>query len=214
MADLEEMHERSKNKESDKDIPENDEFNIERAIESLNMKLDTLNNRLENVETEFQSKIKYDLHKEKIIDDLHRELQEYKNDFIKSLMRPVIIDIIHTIDNITKLIKSHKTNDPSELDPLKLIRQMEGIAGDLEDIISQQGVESYTSDQSEFNSKRQRIIETEITDDIAKDKTISRKVLKGYQCEGKILRQEMVNVYIYKPDSTEPGLIKNEEKES
>jgi len=214
MTDSEELQVPGKNEEFKEGFPDDGKFNIDGAFDSLNLKLDALGIRLENIESEFQSKIKYDQHKEKIIDDLHRELQKYKNDFIKSLISPVIIDIIHTIDGIAKLVNGHKANDDSELDPLKLIKQMEGIAADLEEIIFHQGVESYNSDRPEFDSKRQKIINTETTNDSSKDRYISRKVLKGYQWEGKVLRQEMVNVYVYKPDSNEPELIKSEEKES
>lgn len=214
MTDFEEIQVPGKNEEFKESFPGDGNFNIGGVFHSLNLKLDALGNRLENIESEFQSKIKYDQHKEKIIDDLHRELQEYKNDFIKSLISPVIIDIIHTIDGIAKLVNGHKANDASELDPLKLIKQMEGIAADLEEIIFRQGVESYNSDLLEFDAKRQRIITIETTNDPSKDRTISKKVLDGYKWEGKVLRQEMVNVYVYKPDSNEPELIKNEEKES
>jgi len=47
-----------------------------------NNSLDLLVTKLYTLQAEFQSKLKYDQHKDKIIDDLHRELQEYKSDLI------------------------------------------------------------------------------------------------------------------------------------
>ncbi len=176
-------------------------------------RLNYLSEQLENLSVEFNSKIKYDQHKEKIIDDLHREVQEYKNDLLKNLLKPLIMDIIHTIDDIAKLVNNHRLKNPSELDPMKIIKQMEDISSDLADILFRQGVEPFNCDQSEFNPKQQKIIKTESSQDPSQDKTISSRVLNGYQWEGKVLRPEMVNVYIYKPESNEQTLTKNEEKE-
>jgi molecular chaperone GrpE len=191
------------------------QFKINGSIgaEEIASRLDDLSEQLENLSTEFNSKIKYDRHKEKIIDDLHREVQEYKNDLLKNLLKPLIMDIIHTIDDIAKLVNNHRIKNPSELDPLKIIKQMEDISSDLEEILCRQGMEPFNCDQSEFNPKQQKIIKTEYSKDPSKDKTISSRVLNGYQWEGKVLRPEMVNVYIYKPESNEQNLTKNEEKE-
>lgn len=187
---------------------------LEKILDTLRIKLDELKRQYESIEAEFKSKIKYDQHKEKIIDNLHRELQEYKNDWIRNLLRPLIIDIIHTIDDVTKLAANHKSKDISELDPLKLIKQMEGISSDLEDILQRQGVEPFNCNQQEFNPKRQKIINTESIGDKSKDKTISRSIYNGYEWEGKVIRQEGVNIYVYKPDSNEPELNQNKEKKS
>ncbi len=189
-------------------------FYIDEAFGVLGSKLDGLKEQFGILEAEFKGKIKYDGHKEKIIDDLHREVQEYKNDLVKNLVRPVIMDIIHTVDDITKLVNNHKTKDPSELDPLKLIKQMEGISSDLEAILFRQGIEPFNCPQPEFDPKKQKIVETLTVDDVSKDKTVSQRVHDGYEWEGKVLRQESVNVYVYKPGLEDPGTNKNEEEES
>jgi molecular chaperone GrpE len=178
----------------------------------LNSKLDSLDGQLGKLQTEFDGKLKYDQHKEKIIDQLHREVQEYKNDLTKNLLRPMIVDIIHTIDDIGKLVNSHKKTPPAELNPQKLIRQMEDISADLEDILFRQGVEAFNSARPEYDAKRQKIINTETTGDQSKDKTVSKRNRDGYEWDGKVLRQEMVSVYIYKPEDTHPDKdISNEE---
>lgn len=200
-----------------KEEPDKEESNIEDSgvndsLKEINLNLGELNKQLQDLDTEFKSKIKYDQHKEKIIDDLHREVQEYKNDLIRQLIRPVVMDIIHVIDDITKLVNNHKSKACSELDPLKLIKQMEDISSDLENVLSRQGIDSFSCEQPEFNPKSQRIIKTEITSDQAADRTIARKIHKGYEWDGKVLRQEMVNVFVYKPGLENPGKNKNEEK--
>jgi molecular chaperone GrpE (heat shock protein) len=104
-----------------------------------NSKLDTLAERFGILESEFESKIKYDRHKEKIIDNLHKERQDYKNDLVKSLLRPMIMDIIHSIGGNTTLVNNLKEDVP-QLDPQELVKQMEGILYELEEVLFRQGV--------------------------------------------------------------------------
>lgn len=202
-----------KNGAENEESKENDiTFYIDEAFGVLGSKLDGLKEQFGILEAEFKSKIKYDGHKEKIINDLHREVQEYKNDLIKNFLRPIIMDTIHTIDDITKLVDNYDSKDSLELDPLKLVKQMKGIASDLEDILFRQGVESFNCEQLEFEPKQQKIIKTEITDDQSKDKTISRRVHNGYKWEENVLRREMVDVYVYKPEFSNPEINKNNEE--
>ncbi len=170
----------------------------------------------ETLVTMFQSKIKYDNHKEKIIDQLHQELQEYKNDQAKTMLRPMIMDIIQTIDDIARLVTSHKEKAPGELDPLKLVKQMEGLVLDLTDILFRQGVEPFQCPQPEFNPKRQKIIKTEPCQAQTSDKTVAQRIQPGYEWENRVLRQEKVNVYVFKPasDDTEKEMNSNTKKEN
>jgi len=161
-------------------------------------KLTDLGNRFDGLRTDFQSKLKYDQYKEKIIDNMHQELQAYKDDLIQHQIRPIIVDIIHVIDDVGKLVPKHLEKDPSELDPLKLLNQMDGIAEDLEEVLYRQGVEAFSARDAAYDVRLQKILKTEITSEQSKDKTVSRQVHKGYKWEGKVLRQEMVNVYVYK----------------
>ncbi len=186
-------------------------FNRDKTFTLLDSKLDTLGERFGILEAEFESKIKYDRHREKIIDNLHKELQDYKNDLVKSLLRPMIMDIIYAIDNNTTLVNNLKKE--SESDPQELIKQMEEIPSELEDILFRQGVDPFNCEQPQFDPKRQKIVKTEITDDPLNDKIISKRVHNGYQWEGKVLCRERVNVYLYKPGSKDPKTDKKEEKE-
>lgn len=202
----------AKGKEPENEAPDIEDFRVDGILGEIHFKLTELNGRLQDLDADFKSKIKYDRHKEKIIDDLHREVQEYKNDLIKQLIRPVVMDIINVIDDITKLVDNHKAKPCSELDPLKLIKQMDDISSDLEDILARQGVESFDSKQPEFDPRSQRIIKTDVTADQSKNRTISKKIHKGYEWDGKVLRQELVNVFVYKPGLENPEENKNEEK--
>ncbi len=187
-------------------------FSKDGTFDTLVSKLDALGEQVQSLESEFKSKIKYDQHKEKVIDDLHRELQEYKNDLLKGLLCPLVLDVIHTIDDIRKLVHHHRLKDSTELSPLELIKQMAGISADLEDILFRQGIESFNCPQDEFDPGRQKIIKTENINEPSKDKTIAKRVHNGYDWEGKVLRKEMVDVFVYKPEAG--SLAKNKDEEN
>ncbi len=71
--------------------------------DTIEIQLNSIQGHLDRLEKEFQSKFKYDQHKEKIIDNLHKEVQEYKADLIKRLLQPIIMDIIYVINPTTSL---------------------------------------------------------------------------------------------------------------
>jgi molecular chaperone GrpE (heat shock protein) len=123
------------------------------------------------------------------------------------------MDIIFTIDDIAKLVNNYKSKEQAELNPLKLLKQMEMTGADLEDILIRQGVESYSYSQPKFEPRRQKVVKTEVTHDRSKDKTVSRQVQKGYEWEGNVLRQERVNVYVYQPVLENPGIDENKKEE-
>jgi molecular chaperone GrpE len=180
---------------------EDESLSLEMIEENrLSLKLDRIEEQLNALQIDFQSKIKYDEHKEKIIDNLHSELQAYKNDLIKKLLQPMIMDVIHTIDDVNKLINHYQEPSQTDLDPQKLLKLMESIPDDLEHLLYRQGVETFQCSETEFNPNRQRAIKTKPTSEPDKDKTIVQSLRNGYEWEGKVLRPEMVEVYVFKPD--------------
>lgn len=180
------------NNAEEKNVEENPktEVNVAEIMEKINQSI-------QEVKQEFDSKVKYDSHKDKIIDELHEELQEYKDDIIHKLLRPVITDIIYTIDNNNKTVQALKEKDASEIDHNKLMGIIEGQSEDLEDILYRQGVEEFTYVTPEFDPKKQKIIKTVETDDKENDRTISRSLKKGYMFENRVIRYELVEVYVY-----------------
>ncbi len=146
-----------------------------------------------NLEQEFQQKLKYDAHKDKIIDTLHRELQEYKNELLSKLLRPVFTDIIKVIEDNKKL--SNVKMESGEVDVAKLKRSFEGALLDLEDLLSRNGVEAFTSERDIFDSSRQKVIKVVETADKELNGKISERHRPGYEWENRILRPELVSVF-------------------
>ncbi|MBF0224972.1 MAG: nucleotide exchange factor GrpE [Desulfobacterales bacterium] len=163
-------------------------------LDSLN---DQFNTQINQVISEFNDKIKYDAHKDKIIDDLHKELQDYKNNLVKSHFKSTILDLIKIIDDIRKMISYYKDHEATPEESIKLLSFVESIPPDLENIISWLGVESFIS-EGNFDASKQRILKKIEIDDKLKDKTIAESLRPGYEWEGKVIRPEMVAVYQYK----------------
>jgi PAS domain S-box-containing protein len=160
--------------------------------------LNEIHEQIAHLLNEFQSKLKYDSHKEKMIDKLHKELQEYKGDILKKYLRSIVMDIIQMIDNIRKLTHHYHTQGTSENDPEKLLKLLESIPSDLEDLFYRQGVTPFTCSGNTFDASRQRILKTLDTSDKSKDKTVAESLRPGYEWEGKVIRPEMIAVYVYK----------------
>lgn len=161
-------------------------------------RLDGLQNSMNQLAGEFQSKLKYDAHKERIIDSLHHELQEYKNDIVKKHLMSVLMDVIKVIDDIRKWMQHYRSLNSDDRDPIKLFKFLETIPSDLEDIFYWQGVKSFNCPGDVFDPTRQRATKRIPTTDPDMDKKVAESLRYGYEWEGKVIRPEMVAVYDYK----------------
>jgi molecular chaperone GrpE (heat shock protein) len=170
----------------------------------LMMKIEEIQQRLDHLHEEFQGKLKYDAHKDRIIDHLHQELQEYKNDIIKKHVQSLIMDLIKVIDDARKFTEHYRTKDSSSADMAKLLDFLDNIPSDLEDILHWQGIKTFIGSGSAFDPCRQRVLKKIETIDQSKDKTVAESLRPGYEWDGKVVRPEMVSVYFYTETAFEP----------
>lgn len=168
--------------------------------------------KMDHLDREFAGKIRHDTHKEKVIDNLHQELQAYKDDILKKYLKNFVTDIIHVIDNIRRLTSHYGSLAPSEQDSEKLLGLMDGIPSDLEDIFFRQGIKTYRTEENIFDARRQRVLKKIETSDLSKDKTVAESLRPGYEWDGQILRPEMVAVYVYQEKATESEVRSSDEQ--
>lgn len=161
--------------------------------------VDQLVSQFENLSEEFQSKLKYDKHKEKIIDNLHAELQIHKNGLMGKLLRPVFMDIIEVIDDTRRLMKDLNEKN-AEDSASKVMKYFSQIPEDLEDLLYKHGVDVVRSTEDSFNPSSQKVVKTLPTKDPQLDKKIAKRLKNGYSWEGKLIRHEVVNVWQYKEE--------------
>ncbi len=171
--------------------------------------LESLGLQIEELKREFEGKLKYDAHKDEIIDRLHSELQEYKQDIIKKYVLSIVMDVVKVADDIRKWLAYFRSLEVSQRDPRKLFRYVEAIPSDLEDVFYWHGVKPFSQQEGAFDPARQRAIKKIPTDDPALDKCVAHSIRPGYEWETKVIRQEMVAVYVYKQEqeSLDTGMI-------
>ena len=189
---LEEVQE-PEEKEWDEEFDENEEPS---AIDSLLENSETLLEQVSALNKKFDQKIKTDMHKAEMFDNMHKELTQYKNGLITQVINNILIDIIQIIDINDKNISLFENQDCSEENYEKIIKILKGISEDLTDVLYRQSVEPYTLD--EIDVKRQKILQVIPTNDISLDRTIAKKIVPGYEKDGKIIRPERISIYKYK----------------
>ena len=165
------------------------------------LKMDDISERQNQLAADFASKLKYDEHKDKIIDDLHRELQEYKKDLYQKIMQPMVLDMINTIDNVKKQLSVHKLQE--ELNAEALSDMINGYIEDLDNILFRQNVERFSFEEGAlFDATKQSILSTLQTEDPLKDKTVAETRREGYMWGEKVVRPAKIVAYKFIKESS------------
>ncbi len=167
-------------------------------IDPSGLKLDEILSELRQIRRDFDEKIKTDIQKDKIIDELHKELQSHKNDFMKKYMEFMVMDVIQFTDSMRKLVQFYRDQEISSIDPQKLMGILQGLPSDLEDLCARQGVNAFACEEDTFVPARQRVLKRIETAEAAKDKMIAERVHPGYEWDGRVIRPELVTVYAFK----------------
>ena len=162
------------------------------AIASLG---DGLNRKLDALQTLFDREIRAEATREKVVDRLHAELQEYKQGLLLGILKPVFLDLIQLHDDMGKMIAGQPEADGEVSRLLGLIR---GFQQGIEDILYRQGVEPFESELDAFDPRRQRALSTVATDDPDRNKQVATRLRKGFLAGDKVIRPEMVTVFAYK----------------
>lgn len=174
-------------------------------------RIDQLGFQMASLQREFEGKLKYDAHKDEIIDKLHNELQEYKQDILKKHILSIVMDVVKVADDIRKWLTYFRSLEVSQRDPRKLFRYLEAIPSDLEDIFYWHGVRPFSTAEGIFDPARQRAIKKIPSMDASQDKLIAESLRPGYEWDGKVIRQEMVAVYVYQEEQESSTMGMNNE---
>ena len=149
------------------------------------------------MQSQFDREVRAEATREKVVDRLHAELQEYKQDLLLGVLRPVFVDLIQLHDDIGKMVAAQ--GEPGG-DVRRLLDIMQGYQQAIEDILDRQGVEPYTLEGDTFDPRRQRAVGTVPTDDPSLAKTIAARLRKGFRtlAGDRVIRPEIVSVYALK----------------
>lgn len=148
----------------------------------------------------FADKIKTDTHKNQLFDNMHKELQDFKNGIFDNITRPLELDIIQLIDSTDKIVEAYSEKEYSAENYEALKTLVDGIKTDLTDILYRQGIDPFTVPGEEIDTLKQQIIATVITDKPKLDKKIEKRISPGWTKQGKVLRAERISAYIMRND--------------
>lgn len=170
-------------------------------LESIEQEQASITKRMENLQNAFDSKIRYDGSKDKIIDSLHTELQTYRDDLVFKILRPIITDLIDMHRDINSMLGYEKKTDGETVPTTRLLNTLESFQSTIVEILARNEVEAFSEPGESFVPKRQRSIRVLETDDPAKDGTIADRLRCGFIYEDRLIAHEQVAVYRYQPGS-------------
>lgn len=156
------------------------------------------NNNISFIKDKFEIEIVNNKSKDKIIDELHKEVTQYKNGLVEKLIEGMALDIIQLIDSINKNSKIYESKEFTQENYNKLLTLFNSISDDLNDILYRQNIEPYTIDGDNVDIKKQKIVQITDTDDESKHNKISERVSCGYENNQKVLRPERIKIYKFK----------------
>lgn len=163
--------------------------NILEAQQQLSEKIETLN-------ALFNARIIYTEHEEKIVDQMHKELQKYKEDMYAQLVRPILLDVIEVRDSIMRMTATYLAKPEGEQNiPNKMFSDY---AFDLQDILEKNSVEIYRSKSGDdFTPIKQRVIKKIPISDESLHGKVAESLSCGYSYNGRTISAEKVTVYYY-----------------
>ena len=153
-----------------------------------------LGKKLAGLQGQFDREVRAEANRERIVDRLHAELQEYKQDLLMKVQRPIFVDLIQLHDDVGKMAAALA---PEAQD---FRATLESIQTALEDVMFRQGVEPFRVEGDVFDPRRQRAVTTATTSDPALAKTIAARIRPGFQAGERVVRPEVVSVYTFKTD--------------
>ena len=174
-------------------LAEENEQSLQEGQESVEGMLGEMKNILDALSRKFDEKIAIDAHKAELFNRMYDELAAYKKDLYSKIMKPFIMETISLLDDYERIIERMDTFDEE-----KLKKYIQGVPDDLQNLLSNNGVERFEDDSEKFNPKTQRAVRTEQTEDSALDNTIAERIRQGYYWNGIILKPEMVKIYKFK----------------
>jgi molecular chaperone GrpE len=152
--------------------------------------------KMATLQASFEREVRAEATRERIVDRLHAELQEYKQDLLLKLQKPIFVDLIQLHDDIGKMIEAQPADDADRATAAR--DTLESIRTAIEDILYRQGVEPFRNAGDDFDPRRQRAVATVATEDPLLNKTIAARLRPGFQSGDKIIRAEIVSVYTLK----------------
>ncbi|KKH69005.1 nucleotide exchange factor GrpE [Methanosarcina mazei] len=155
-----------------------------------------LSARIDSLNQLFSEKIQHMEHNGKIIDQMHKEFQKYRDDIYSQVLRQVLLDIIEVRDSILRITDFYLKKPEGERDIPN--ETFAGYALDIQDILEKNGVEIYeSSPRDSFSPVKQRVIKKIVTGNTELHSKVAESLSCGYDYNGRTISAEKIAVYYY-----------------
>ena len=151
--------------------------------------------------TKIHSQIQDFAYKDKIINDLHKELQQYKNGLKESFNKPLLKEIAHEYDRANKQYRFYleKSQEESQSELFnKLLYEFDILSIALLNLLSNNDIEPYNFNIGDTHDiELQKIVEVIETEDPQKDGTVAECVVCGFRNieTSRIFRKSEVKIF-------------------
>ena len=133
--------------------------------------------------------------KDELIDSLHADLQYYKQDLAEKFVVQLMKDVIRIRNEMLRNLESDDWTD-STLENLQ--KEYTYVFEDLTELLEQQNVEIFRTNEGEDFDASIHSARMENTDEPSLEKKIKKSLGCGYKRDGKVVQLERVVVYKYK----------------
>jgi len=151
--------------------------------------------------TEILSLVKDSDRKDEIIDNLHKELQQYKNGLQEAIIAPLLKAIVREYDRVSKQYRFYldKSQEESQSELFgKLLSEFEMLSFSLLNLLGDYDIEPLDFNAGDaYDSKLQKIVEVIETEDPQQDRTVAECIACGFRNIGtaRLLRQAEIKIY-------------------
>lgn len=163
------------------------------VAESLNLLLDQVG----ELRREFDAKIRFDEVRERQVESLHEELEAHRRGLYRSLLRPVLGDLIAMSDDLADVLRDAPAADDERAG--RLVEAIGSFQDSVLETLLRNGVTTFTVEEDAFDRSRQKVIETVETTEPALDRTVASRLRPGFELDGVVLRPEWVSAYRHTP---------------
>ncbi len=141
-----------------------------------------------------EGKTKQEATYECLVENLSRELQQYREEIYFKLLRPIFLDLIHMYHDLGRLIDDTVRRGTSDTMQL-MVENIESFQETIEETLRTYGVEAFCVEGNSFLASKQHVVRVIKTTDPYLDKQIARRLHKGFKYEEMVLSPEVVTVY-------------------
>jgi len=192
---------------SETDLSEQGEKKVNKELHIAGEHLDSLKTdlpvTLNDIRDLIERKIVYDETKERMFNVLYEQLKGYQKEFLESLQKPIINNLLVLYDDINKL----KNMALIEISDKRVINGIEAIETELLNILYQLDIVPFEKHPEILDPKLHKTVKVVETTEITEDKKVVEILKAGFSWQDKILRPEEVIIKRFKELKTNEGGI-------